>query len=79
MARDDPHFRLRLPPELKAQVEEAARAAGRSINTEIVQRLEASFAAPQSALTEARLRALLEEYLGDIRSDLLGDAQRERD
>lgn len=79
MARDDPHFRLRLPPDLKARVEDAARAAGRSINAEIVQRLEASFAAPQAAMTEERLRALLEEYLGDIRSDLLGDAQRGRD
>ncbi len=56
MAREDPHFRLRLPADLKARVEEAARASGRSINAEIVQRLEASFGAPSvtpEALTAA--------------------------
>lgn len=40
MARDDPKFMLRLPAAMKAQIEEAAHAAGRSINAEIVNRLE---------------------------------------
>lgn len=43
MARDDPHFRLRVPPDLKAQIEAAARANGQSINAEIVRRLAESF------------------------------------
>jgi predicted HicB family RNase H-like nuclease len=43
MSRDDPQMKLRLPPELKARVEEAARASGRSINAELVQRIAASF------------------------------------
>lgn len=39
-----PPFGLRLQPELKSQIEEAARTAGRSMNAEIVYRLEQSFA-----------------------------------
>lgn len=40
MSRDDPQMKLRLPPELRVQVEEAAMEAGRSLNAEIVARLE---------------------------------------
>ena len=39
-----PQFKLRVSPELKARVEEAAAANGRSINAEVNERLEASFA-----------------------------------
>jgi hypothetical protein len=39
MARDDPKFVLRLPADLKARVEAAAKANGRSINAEIVNTL----------------------------------------
>jgi len=44
MSRTDPQFKLRMPPELRAQVEQAAKAAHRSLNAEIVIRLEATFA-----------------------------------
>lgn len=43
MAKDDPHFRLRIPAELKAEIENAARSNNRSINAEIVLRLHESF------------------------------------
>jgi hypothetical protein len=43
MARTDPQFNLRVPIELKQQVENAARESGRSINAEAVFRLEQSF------------------------------------
>jgi len=43
MSRDINPFGLRMPPELRAQLEAAARASGRSLNTEIVERLDASF------------------------------------
>lgn len=48
-------FGLRMQPELRAQIEAAARANGRSLNAEIVARL----AAPASGteLTAAALRA----------------------
>jgi hypothetical protein len=48
MAADDPHFRLRIPAALKARIEEAAHAKKRSINAEIVDRLDRSFAATTS-------------------------------
>lgn len=43
MAREDPHFRLRIPERLKNQVERAASENHRSITAEIVARLERSF------------------------------------
>lgn len=43
MARTDPQFNLRIPVDLKAKVEEAAKESGRSATAEILARLEASF------------------------------------
>ena len=45
MARKDPQFQLRMPQDLKSQVETAATINNRSINAEIVARLEASVSA----------------------------------
>jgi hypothetical protein len=86
MAREDPQMKLRLPPELKARVEDAARAAGRSINAEIVQRLQASFVPrPHQPVDAETLAGLLEEFIDWVRAgrpgmsdDLLGDHQREQ-
>jgi hypothetical protein len=43
MSRTDAQFKLRLPAALRAQVEQAAKQARRSLNAEIVLRLEASY------------------------------------
>jgi hypothetical protein len=43
MSREDPQLRIRLPIELKGKVEDSAKANGRSMNAEIVQRLDVSF------------------------------------
>ncbi|MEQ4907343.1 Arc family DNA-binding protein [Proteus mirabilis] len=43
MSREDPQLRIRLPIELKEKVEVTAKENGRSMNAEIVQRLESSF------------------------------------
>lgn len=43
MARDDPHFRLRIPEYLRELVEQAAAANGQSMTAEIVRRLHLSF------------------------------------
>jgi len=40
-----PDFKVRLPQELKDKIEAAAKASNRSMNGEIVSRLEFSFAA----------------------------------
>lgn len=39
----DPQFKLRLTPQLKAEIEKAAADSGRSMNAEILLRLEQSF------------------------------------
>lgn len=38
----DPQFKLRLTPEIKARIERAANESGRSMNAEILYRLEQS-------------------------------------
>lgn len=43
MSREDPQLKIRFTPELKMQVEEAARGNGRSLNAEVTARLQASF------------------------------------
>lgn len=43
MSREDAQFKLRLPAELREQVEQSAKTNRRSINAEIVARLEESF------------------------------------
>lgn len=39
----DPQFKLRVPPELKVKIEESAKAHNRSMNADMVARLEKSF------------------------------------
>lgn len=43
MSRTDPQFKLRMPPALRAQVEQAAETSFRSLNAELVFRLQQSF------------------------------------
>lgn len=43
MSREDPQMKIRLPADLKDSVEVAAKANNRSMNAEIVARLQASF------------------------------------
>ncbi|MGL5966918.1 MAG: Arc family DNA-binding protein [Kluyvera sp.] len=43
MSREDPQLRIRLPIELKEKIESAAKRNSRSMNAEIVQRLDSSF------------------------------------
>lgn len=47
MSRTDPQFKLRVPAALRMQIEQAAQATRRSMNAEMVVRLEASFAKEQ--------------------------------
>lgn len=43
MARTDPQVNLRIPADLKERLEDAAQAGRRSLNAEIVARLQDSF------------------------------------
>lgn len=50
MKQTDPQYKLRLSQELKDQIEAAAKQSGRSMNAEIVARLEGSFNVTSSVL-----------------------------
>jgi len=52
MKQTDPQFKLRLPPELKVRIDQSAAENHRSINAEIVARLENSFDLAQVSARE---------------------------
>lgn len=56
-------MKVRLSAELRRQVEEAARTNNRTLNAEIVSRLEMSFAKPPDVPMEQRVRALEKDYV----------------
>ena len=43
MSREDPQLKIRLPLELKEKITQSAADHGRSINSEVIARLEQSF------------------------------------
>jgi len=61
-------YPLRVPPELRKRLEEAARDGGRSLNAEIVARLEQSFEPRESAIVIEDLEALLTRALEQIKA-----------
>jgi hypothetical protein len=61
MSREDPQFKLRMPAELRAQAEQAAKNSGRSLNAELVARIQSSLITESSAerlIPAARAREL---------------------
>lgn len=65
MSREDPQLKVRLPLELKNKITESAESLGRSVNADVVARLERSFkddiSSYEEALREAKLEFLLKE------------------
>lgn len=55
-------FGLRLPPSLKERLETAAQLAGRSLNAEIVFRLEHSFGEDETKVRLERMEDALREH-----------------
>ena len=49
MKQTDPQYKLRLPQDLKDRIEQSSKLSGRSMNAEIVSRLQASYRAPAAA------------------------------
>jgi hypothetical protein len=56
-------MKVRLSAELRKMVEEAARSNNRTLNAEIVSRLERSFKEASDATMEQRLRLLEKDYV----------------
>ncbi|EFV1353259.1 Arc family DNA-binding protein [Salmonella enterica] len=67
MSREDPQFKLRLPADLKAKLDQRAKMNGRSINAELVQIVQAAVSAP-SPVSGYRDEA---ERLADQQSDIV--------
>lgn len=53
MAREDPLFRLRMPEDMKSTLQQAAKRNRRSLNAEIVARLESTMPASASGASVA--------------------------
>jgi hypothetical protein len=70
---------VRLPEKLRLRLERAASVNGRSMNTEIIHRLEVSFAGGRP-VTVAQLKAQLDRALPpDLRRLLLRAEKKEED
>lgn len=68
MATDDIQTNLRLPSNLKKRLKHAADASNRSMNAEVVARLEESFEKPKAvpAPVDDRTLDLFAEKVGDV-------------
>jgi hypothetical protein len=62
MARSDPQVNIRMQPDLKVRLEAAAEASGRSLNAELVARLQQSLEV-KSDIASLPAGALLEELV----------------
>lgn len=68
MAREDLHFRLRIPEDLKAKIEGAAQSNRRSMTAEIIERLEASFGGEEKLWDEVhRLSDVVDNLQSEIK------------
>lgn len=68
-----PSYPLRMPPEVREKVESAARESGRSMNAEIVARLQATFDETIVTTVEARARIGAEEKRFEFNADEIAD------
>lgn len=66
MARGEPQINLRVPETLKAALDAAVASGGRSLNAEVVYRLEQSFAVADRDTHAADALATIIERLGEI-------------
>jgi len=76
MSREDPPLRIRLPEELKATIQARAGENRRSMNAEIVRRLEWSLEAEEGQGSKDAARRFMQMGLPDemTNADLLADA-----
>ncbi|WP_376742341.1 Arc family DNA-binding protein [Ensifer canadensis] len=65
MAREDLHFRLRIPEEIKARIEQAASLNERSMTAEIISRLQWTLGPADEEFQE--LQGKLEESTDQVR------------
>lgn len=76
MSREDPQMKIRLPAELHEQLADAARLQNRSLNSEVVARLSASFATQRDSFSADELKGMLQGLQGDVAEIKSGMASR---
>ncbi|KVD48646.1 hypothetical protein WS61_07445 [Burkholderia sp. ABCPW 11] len=77
MTREDPQMKLRLPADLKDRLSELAAANGRSLNAEVLLRLEASISGDASAAPASA--AAVDERMLDLFAEKVGRLLDERE
>ncbi|MDH0032087.1 MULTISPECIES: Arc family DNA-binding protein [unclassified Acinetobacter] len=70
MSREDPQLKVRLPQELKDKITESASNLGRSINADVVARLEESFS--RASLKDTSPGELMSALANSLALDGLG-------
>lgn len=73
MTREDPQFKLRVSPELRDEIERAAKANNRSMNAEIVARLQSSFS---QDVAQPDLSKICEVVREAVREELKSQAHK---
>lgn len=63
MSREDPQLKIRLPLELKEKITQSAADHGRSINSEVVARLEESFEPELKVSETLEFQLMMQSYL----------------
>jgi vacuolar-type H+-ATPase subunit E/Vma4 len=79
MAREDLHFRLRLPQEIKDRIEESAEANRRSITAEIIARLVQSLESDMTLSDHEKRLETLERWVTDLRARTGEDVYNDND
>ncbi|CAG9268975.1 hypothetical protein WK39_03075 [Burkholderia cepacia] len=77
MTREDPQMKLRLPADLKDRLSELAAANGRSLNAEVLLRLEASISGDASPAPASA--AAVDERTLDLFAEKVGRLLDERE
>lgn len=73
MARDDPQMKIRLPEELKEGIERAARESGRTLNAEVVARLQDSLDGKSGPLIDDDMLRQLREAAKETGRSVSGE------
>lgn len=75
MTREDPQMKLRLPVDLKDRLTELASESGRSLNAEVVKRLEESVEPPKRRAKPAPI----DEHTLDLFAEKVGQVLDQRE
>lgn len=77
MRKDDPQINLRMPPELKARIQQEAKKNRRTQTAEIIARLQASFEPTMSQSTATTLLEGLQKAMQEAR-EMQEEARKHR-